>query len=256
MDYSFVADVERLVAITEAHLSGGFTFVSAGASDGVTSDPVYPLFERWGGSGVAVEPVPFLFDRLQRNYAHLTEVTCLPMALAAESGRSEIWYIDAGHGGLEYITQAVGNRREEPLHRTIDLLREVAHQIPTDLPIHPDHAPVVRPEVGSGIPHGIEDHIRSSAVDAVTFDDLVERGELDHVDLVNLHIGDEDYEVFSAIDWKRWRPKVLILHMYGMSEQEDADVLQTLTELGYRRNGSFTLFSGVFLQEASASAMA
>lgn len=247
MDYSFVADVERLAAVTEAHLSDGFTFVSAGASDGVTSDPVYPLLERWGGSGAAVEPVPFLFNRLQQNYAHIAEVTCLQVALATEPGRSEIWYIESGHGGLEYITQAVGSRRREQLRHTIDLLREVAHQIPTDLPIHPDHAPVVQPEVGSGIPPDLEDLIRSSAVDAITFEELTDRAKLDHVDLVNLHIGDEDYEVFSAIDWKRWRTKVLILHMYGMSEDENERVMETLLELGYRQSGSFTLFSGVFL---------
>jgi FkbM family methyltransferase len=45
------------------------TIVQIGANDGVRADPVRHLIQRYGLSGLLVEPLPDLFARLQANYA-------------------------------------------------------------------------------------------------------------------------------------------------------------------------------------------
>ncbi len=250
MEYSFQDDVERLAEITEPYLADGFTFLSAGASDGVTSDPVFPLLERWGGRGVAAEPVPYIFDQLVENYSHLTGVTCIPAAIAAARGAIELWYVEQGHGGLDYITQSIGSSSREHLLHTIARLQAAEDHISPTPPHHPEHRATARPKGGSGIPADLDRYVRSVRVQALTFDELVANGDLDHVDLVNLDVEGKDYEVFASIDWNRWQPKVVILETYEMTDEQQRTVQNTFDELGYRRNGSFGLFSTVFLHAA------
>jgi FkbM family methyltransferase len=246
MDYHFAIDVERLVAITEPYLAGGFSFLSAGASDGVIADPVYPLLERWGGRGVAAEPVPYVFDRLVQNYAHHAEVVCLPVAVAPRSGTMDFWYVEPGHSGLEYIVQAMGTSTREHLLYTITRLQQITNLQPEPMH-HPAHPPTVDRFSGSGIPGDLDRYVRSVPVEALTFDELLARARLDHVDLVNLDVEGLDYDIFTTVDWQRWRPAVVIIETYEMTDHEQRTVFTTFADLGYRHAGPFSLFSNVFV---------
>ncbi len=247
MRYSFEADVNRLIAIAEPHLADGFTFVSAGASDGIVADPVFPLLERWGGTGVAVEPVPYIFDQLVENYSHLPGALCLPVAIAEQRGVIELWYLEPGHGGLEHIVQSLGSSGRERLLDTISQLREMGDQVPSDPHVHPAHRPTSLSLGGTGIPADLERFVRSMEVEALTFDDLALRGRLDHVDLVNIDVEGKNFDIFRSIDWKRWNTKVLVLETFDMTDDERSAATEQMEALGYRPDGSFGLFSTVFL---------
>lgn len=246
VDYDFAADVERLVAITEPFLAGGFSFLSAGASDGVIADPVYPLLERWGGRGVAAEPVPYVFERLVQNYAHHPEVTCLPAAIASQPGTVDFWYVEPGHSGLEYIAQAMGTSTREHLLYTIERLQQITNLQPDPMH-HPAHPPVVDQFSGSGMPSDLDTYVRSVPVEALTFDEILARGGLDQVDLVNLDVEGLDYAIFTTVDWPRWRPAVIVIETYEMTETERRTVFTTFDDLGYHHTGTFGLFSDVFV---------
>jgi hypothetical protein len=85
--YNFDDDTAELLAVIEEHLRPGFTFVNIGANDGVLNDPCWPFIDRFGWSGVCVEPVPLIFERLAANYADLPQVQLVQAAnLPIEAG--------------------------------------------------------------------------------------------------------------------------------------------------------------------------
>jgi FkbM family methyltransferase len=57
-----------------------FTFLQIGANDGISCDPYREFMIRKNASGVAMEPVPAYFVRLQANYARYPRVTCVQAA--------------------------------------------------------------------------------------------------------------------------------------------------------------------------------
>jgi hypothetical protein len=48
-------------------------FLQIGSNDGVSGDPLNFFINNYNWHGVLVEPIPFLFDQLQRNYKRQKE---------------------------------------------------------------------------------------------------------------------------------------------------------------------------------------
>ncbi len=246
MTYDFAADIEQMAAAVGDGLPPGFTFANVGASDGVASDPIFPLAERLGARGVAAEPVPYVYARLAANYAHMPEVRCEQVAVSDRSGTERMWFVDPDVGGLAYVTQAIGSLDRDHLVETIEAANLRAADIGPTAPIHPGHRGAAPLPAGEGWPDDVLDHVRSVEVEVVTFDGLLARAGLDHVDMVNIDIEGRDFDVFRSIDWERWRPRVLVLETYHMSEAERGVVDDALGPLGLRRVTGFGLFSEVY----------
>jgi FkbM family methyltransferase len=68
-------------------------FVEIGSNDGEQHDHLRPfiLSRRW--SGVMVEPVPYVFERLQRNYAGIDRVRLENAAIATQDGHLPFFHL-------------------------------------------------------------------------------------------------------------------------------------------------------------------
>ena len=56
-------------------------FIQVGANDGLTNDPIreFAVWSKW--PGICVEPIPWLYQKLKRNYKHVENVNCVNAAL-------------------------------------------------------------------------------------------------------------------------------------------------------------------------------
>src|SRR6202008_3756399 len=67
--------------------------VEVGANDGKTGDPVFHLIRsRRHSKALLVEPVPHLFERLQRTYSDLPNCILANVAIASVPGYAPIYY--------------------------------------------------------------------------------------------------------------------------------------------------------------------
>ena len=91
-------------------------FVQIGANDGMLEDPLreFILANRW--RGVLVEPVPYLFERLQRTYRDIDRVSLENVAIADREGSMPFYYVRESsgdptvpvwHAGLGSFSRAV-----------------------------------------------------------------------------------------------------------------------------------------------------
>jgi len=97
--YTYEGDVEELRAGLGPHLQPGFFFVNIGASDGVIADPIYPFMQSHHPTGIAVEPVPYVMERLKQNYREFPGIVFEQVAVA-DSPRS-FWYVEQGSGSID-----------------------------------------------------------------------------------------------------------------------------------------------------------
>jgi FkbM family methyltransferase len=77
---------------------GRVTFVQIGASDGLQWDPIryFVVRDRW--DGIFVEPLPWVFDLLKKNYRHVTgsKLEFVNAAIASEpAGTLSFWTFDS-----------------------------------------------------------------------------------------------------------------------------------------------------------------
>lgn len=159
--------------------------IEIGANDGQVSDPLFPFLNAHQVNAVLVEPVPYLFDMLRRNYREKEHFQFLNLALDTESGTRTLYYFDAPHNRQELLETAwgmgLGSFNRNHYQMSEDFRREfLAHQ-------------------------------KSLEVGCITFDDLAMRcGIPRDVDILQIDIEGHDCRLIPSIDFARLRPHHII----------------------------------------------
>ena len=215
----------RLPRLLERLDRPDFFFVNIGANDGVSNDPVYPFLRRYGWRGIAVEPVGYICDELRRNYADLPQVIIEHAAIAATP---RVLHFVPPESTPHGFVRQVGSLHADYLEKTIALMRlyEFAGPVEADL----------------------EQRIVRVEVPCLTFDALLARHGVQHVDFLNIDAEQCDFEILSMIDFTRWRPSVLCVETSEFTEEQDLRARQLLHLAGYTYLEPFDIFSEVFVR--------
>jgi putative sugar O-methyltransferase len=202
-----LAGPKLIAAFAQAHPRA--TFVEVGANDGKQHDHLRPhILRRGGWTGVMVEPVPYVFERLRRNYEGVSGVTLVNAAIAGRDGRVPFFHLrDASpkeRSALPDWYDGVGS-----LSRAAVL----------------SHAPQM-PD--------LEERLVESEVEALTFATLCERNGLDRVDLVVVDAEGHDWEIVRTVDLERHRPRLVVYEHFHLSQADRAAARAHLEAAGYR----------------------
>lgn len=172
-------------------------FVQIGSNDGAQQDPLREAIVGGHWSGVMVEPVPYVFERLRGNYGRYDgRIRLENVAIGSSDGSMPFYFIPRSEGvnaqGLPEWYDALGS-----------FSREV---IASHKPFIPD----------------IESRIVCEDVPTLTFDSLCRRCGISRVDLLHIDTEGYDYEILKRVDLERWRPKLVIYehHHLGAARGE------------------------------------
>lgn len=189
-----------LRAYAETHVDA--TFVQVGAHDGTKMDPLRPIVLASGWRGVLVEPVPYVFARLQERYGGNPRLRLEQVAIADEAGRADFFYVPEA-SGLWHSYDALGSFRR-------DVVVSHTHLVPD-----------------------IEDRVVSESVECITFDDLCDRNGLDTVNMVQIDTEGYDLHILRMIDLSVRRPDIVVFEHLHLSGDERAEAAARFTEHGY-----------------------
>ena len=171
-------------------------FVQVGAHDGVSFDPISTQVRSRRWTGVMVEPVPYLFARLQVHFGGSRRV------------RLENAAVSAAPGPLPFFHLAEDPDPAPDLPGWYDALGSFRRDVVLS---HRDAIP------------DIAERLREIEVPCVTFDELCLRHGLDDVDLVHIDTEGYDWEVVQLIDLDRWHPTALLYeHVHLAPADRDA----------------------------------
>lgn len=183
------------------------TFVEIGANDGAQHDHLRSCILSLDWRGVMVEPVPYVFERLRRNYAHLSRVALENGAVGNQDGSLPFYYlVDASSAERRRLPDwydGIGSFSRETV---------MSHE-----PNIPD----------------IADRLRSVEVPTLTFDSLCRKHGIEHVDLLVVDTEGYDWEIISQIDFSSWRPQLVIYEHFHFSPDVRAECASYLGAHGY-----------------------
>jgi FkbM family methyltransferase len=183
-------------------------FVEIGANDGEQHDHLRPfiLSRRW--TGVMVEPVPYIFARLQANYAGIDRVRLENAAVGARDGTLPFWFlVDAPadeRSRLPDWYDGIGSFSREAL---------LGHAV---------HIP------------DIAERVVCQEVPTLTFASLCAKHGLGHVDLLVVDTEGHDWEIIRTADLGAWRPELIVYEHFHLSPADRAACAEHVRGLGYR----------------------
>jgi FkbM family methyltransferase len=180
-------------------------FVEAGANDGVKREHVREVVAASRWRGIVAEPVPHVFERLQRAYAGVPRVVAANVAVADADGRRP----------FHHLTPAVEG---EPLPPWYDGVGSFSRE--TLLA----HAP--------GIP-GMEARLVTTEVETVTLPTLLARHGAPVPDLLVIDAEGHDAAILRSLDLAALHPRLVVYQHYHLHGDERAAVRALMESAGY-----------------------
>lgn len=202
-----------------------FFFVNIGANDGRTGDPVYPFLETYKWRGLAVEPLPYICDQLRHNYLRFKGVAIEQAAITPTP--RPLFFIPPTATDAGFVEQ-IGSLHREYIEKTIALFRRYEFQGP--------------------IADTLEDAVQQIDVPCLTFEELLAKHAVEHIDFLNIDAEDSDYDILMMIDFTRWLPSILCIERSEFDETQKHAVADILRRAGYVYLEDFGAFSDVYVQ--------
>jgi FkbM family methyltransferase len=181
-------------------------FIQIGSNDGVEQDSLRTTIVSHDWNGILVEPVPYLFASLKRNYERYDRIRLENVAIADRDGKLPFYHLpqtDHTQEGLPRWYDGLGSFKRDVILTSAEFI--------------PD----------------IERRLITTQVPTLTFDTLCKRNNVDHVDLLQIDTEGYDYELLKLIDLKRYRPRLLIYEHKHLSATDRAACLEYLASHGY-----------------------
>mgnify|MGYP000344742845 CR=1 FL=1 len=201
INISYPNEIEKFDEVIKPYLHPDFFFLNIGACDGVVGDPVYPLARKYHWQGIAVEPVPYNFERLRKNYQDEPQVIVENAAISTEP--LTFWYVDEGSSSRPHVANQLGSVDREHLVYNLGRAKIVAaggslrHGTPHFLPEYP---PVELAEAGDEDVHDIdpdiESYIKEIDIPCLTITRLLDQHKVTSVDLLKIDADGFDYGIY------------------------------------------------------------
>lgn len=176
-----------------------------GANDGVAFDPLHHHVIEREWSGLLVEPIPHLYEQLQKSYAAQRERLQFDRcAVTDEDGTATIYHLQqTDDPDVPVWSDALGS-----LHRDV----VVGHS----------------PEIPD-----IESRLISTDVPTKTFDTLCRDHDIETFDLLHLDTEGHDLEILRTVDLHRFQPAVIVFEHFHLGAPGLATAREMLATAGY-----------------------
>jgi FkbM family methyltransferase len=188
-------------------------FIEIGSNDGEQHDHLRPFILSRPWSGIMVEPVPYVFERLRRNYEGIERVTLENVAIADRDGRLPFYHLaksaDREAEGLPRWYDGIGSFSREGVLRH-------AEEIPD-----------------------IERRLVETQVPCLSFESLCRRHDVERLDLLVIDAEGYDWELIRHIDFGRHRPRLMVYEHFHLPPEERAACREHVERLGYETMEEF-----------------
>jgi len=178
--------------------------VQIGANDGFSGDPLVRWFGLTRWSGLLVEPIPHLAEALALRYAGRPGVRVEKAAVAERDGEVTLYRVADEPGAPAWYQQLA----------TLDRSVLLKH--------------------GPSIPN-LESRIIQESVPAFCVKSLLERHEIDRIDLLVIDAEGFDWQILRQFDLSRFRPRLMMFEHQHLSAGDKASASAMIRRHGYRQ---------------------
>lgn len=181
-------------------------FVQVGSNDGLQGDPIHDLIvSRDSWTGIFIEPIDFLFQRLRKNYGDAERFIFENVAIGTEKGSKTFYYVSE-------------KARTE-----------------LDLPYwHDQLGSFEKSHITNMLGEQMSPYIVEEPVECLPLQDVLDRNGVESIDLVHIDTEGFDYKVLSQLDLTRYHPSVILFEHHLLPDEEFVAARKLLHGAGYR----------------------
>ena len=183
------------------------SFIEIGANDGEQHDHLRPFIRGRGWTGVMVEPVPYVFERLRRNYGDVERVALENAAVGERDGTMPFHYL-----------REAGAQERATLPDWYDGIGSFSREA---LLSHAEHIP----DIGT--------RIVSDPLPVLAFESLCRKHGIERLDLLVIDAEGYDWEIVRGIDFTAWQPQLVVYEHYHLQPADRMACAAHMRKHGY-----------------------
>ncbi len=184
-----------------AALEKNVFFMQVGTNDGATSDPFFRHIRLNGWRGILVEPLEYEFQQLKLNHKNNPQLIFENVAISSQEETKPFYSIDNSKGELPFWVNKLSSFDPKIPQEVCDLYEEAV--------------------------------MISKEVQCSTINGLLDKHQIEQLDLLLTDTEGYDAEILKTIDFDRVRPKMLIYEHRHLSPEDYEHTLSLLRPLGY-----------------------
>jgi FkbM family methyltransferase len=181
-------------------------FVKVGANDGITGDPCSDILltdSRW--RGILIEPVPYLFEKLQESFGDKSRFVLEQVAIGPDIARSTFYGVDVA----------------------------ATEQLP-NLPVWYDQiGSFDRNHILKHFGESISPFIFEIQVDVIPLDEVFRRHEVSQCQLLHIDTEGFDLKVLKTLNLENIRPVVIYIEHKHLPANEKNDLIIRFSKYRY-----------------------
>jgi FkbM family methyltransferase len=183
---------------------GKVRFIQIGSNDGITNDPITKYVKK-NYTGVLVEPVPYLFEKLKKNYSKIKNRLFFEnSAIASKDGEAYFYRLkDSDNCNLPAWYDQLGSFNKDVVLQ------------------HRKHIPE------------FDELFVEEIIKTISFESLLKKYGLKKIDLIHIDTEGYDYEIIKLIDFNKLEVEVLLFEHKHLSSQDQFDAINYLMNLNY-----------------------
>ena len=157
-----------------------FFFIQIGSNDGKLGDPIHDYIIKYNWSGILIEPIKYIYNKLLRTYEKQKNLTIENVAISDKNEIRTFYRLKENKNGLPIWYEQLGTF-------FLEILLSHKKQI-----------------------HNIEDYLITEEVNCVTFNELVRKHNVRKIDLLHIDTEGYDDEIIKSIDFTKIRPNIIL----------------------------------------------
>jgi FkbM family methyltransferase len=183
----------------------GATFIQVGSGDGVSGDPIHSLILQYRWTGVLIEPVSYVFQRLIQNYSDCPGLEFENCAIAETAGKRDFWFLrESPSMHLPFWYDQIGTLRREILMK---------HVLESPL---------------------LKELLLRETVPCKSLRDILFLHPQNPLDLLIIDVEGHDHEILKQVDGTDVNPRLVVFERKHLTSDEIQDSRTHLTGLGYQ----------------------
>jgi len=214
--------ISLLQKVIETNNHPDFKFIQIGACDGKYADPLHQFIKKYNWNGVLVEPIPYYFEQLKKNYEDSSNLIFINKAISDKNEIRPMYTINpSGFDVLPEWAKGISS-----LHLDRNALNE-KYWTEGRGRVHLD----------KGYSYDlIKPYIKEINVECITVKKLLEETKFNSFDLLQIDAEGHDYTILKQIDFKKYQPKIIHFEYANLNPDEKILIEDLLRDLGYTLN--------------------
>jgi FkbM family methyltransferase len=193
------------ILVDYANYKSHVNFIQVGSNNGITADPISRFVMNNDWKGILIEPVPYLFDELKKNYSPYSHRLIFEnSAIANVNGNLKFYRLKkSDQEGLPVWYDQLGSFNKEVVLK------------------HRDSIP------------NFDELFIEDTVSAITFSDLLKKHSVKKVDFIQIDTEGYDYEILKLIPFAELNIEFIMFENRHLSDEDYKNAIKLLTSQGF-----------------------